>query len=51
LLIDNRSDTTLTFNLPMHVVQRNRLEAQDQISVSLRAEGIHMMPRNEEDGE
>jgi len=51
LLIDNRSDTTLTFNLPMHVVQRNRLEAQDQISVSLRAEGIHLMPRNEEDGE
>jgi molybdate transport system ATP-binding protein len=51
LMIDNRSDVTMTFNLPMHVVQRNQLKVRDKISVSLRAEGIHLMPPGVEDAE
>lgn len=43
LLIDGRDETPLTFNLPMHVVERNRLWAGDSVSVSLRGDGIHLM--------
>lgn len=44
LLIDNSDEAPMTFNLPMHVVERNRLKAGDMVSVSLRGEGIHLMP-------
>lgn len=44
LLPDNSMATTLTFNLPMHVVERNQLRSGDSVSVSLRGEGIHLMP-------
>lgn len=43
LLIDNSEETPLTFNLPMHVVERNQLRSGDTVSVSLRGEGIHLM--------
>ncbi len=44
LAIDNRDDMPMSFNLPLHVVERNRLNAGDDVSVSLRGEGIHLMP-------
>ena len=43
MLVDKRDDTPITFNLPIHVVQRNHLEEGDKISVSLQTDGIHMM--------
>ncbi len=50
LMVDDSSDATMTFNLPMHVVQRNQLKVRDNISVSLRTEGIHLMPPGVENG-
>jgi ABC-type sulfate transport system permease subunit len=44
LAIDNRDDMPMSFNLPLHVVERNRLNAGDNVCVSLRGEGIHLMP-------
>jgi len=48
LLVDNSNDTPMTFNLPLHVVERNRLRTGDNVSVSLRGEGIHLMPPDAE---
>lgn len=44
MLVSKRDDTPMTFNLPMHVVQRNHLDEGDTISVSLQTNGIYMMP-------
>lgn len=43
LVIDNSGEKSLSFNLPMHVVDRNRLRSGDVVSVSLRGEGVHLM--------
>jgi len=44
LLANNDRNGSLTFNVPTHVARRNSLMVGETISVSLRAEGIHLMP-------
>lgn len=38
------SGATLSFSVPTHVARRNRLQADEEVSLSLLAEGIHLMP-------
>ena len=44
LLTDDSEEAPMTFNLPMHVVERPPLQSGEKVSVSLRGEGIHLMP-------
>ena len=47
LHVDGRPELPLTFQVPRHVAERNRLAAGEQASVSLIAEAIHLMPAEE----
>ncbi|MBI2319190.1 MAG: ABC transporter ATP-binding protein [Betaproteobacteria bacterium] len=41
--VDGRSETTLAMNIPTHHARRNRLGPGEAVTVSLLAEGIHVM--------
>jgi molybdate transport system ATP-binding protein len=49
LLVNGVNNTPITFSLPMHVVQRNNLAPGEEISVTLKASGIHLMPAHSAD--
>ncbi len=42
--VNGDSDTSLGFSVPTHVAQRNRLSEGELVTVSLLADGIHLMP-------
>ncbi|MCX7962358.1 MAG: ABC transporter ATP-binding protein [Burkholderiales bacterium] len=44
LLVDSDAHAPIQFSVPTHVAQRNRLEEGGPATVSLLAEGIHLMP-------
>ena len=44
LLVDGRADCRLFFKLPTHVVRRKDVSAGQPATVSLLADGIHLMP-------
>lgn len=44
LKVDGREDLAITFQVPAHVADRNRLATGERASVSLLAEAIHLMP-------
>ncbi|MDW8468435.1 MAG: ABC transporter ATP-binding protein [Burkholderiales bacterium] len=44
LLVDSDPHAPIQFSVPTHVAQRNRLEEGGAATVSLLAEGIHLMP-------
>ncbi|MCT8971560.1 ABC transporter ATP-binding protein [Microbaculum marinisediminis] len=46
--IDGPEDLPLHFSVPAHVARRNSVDAGTAITVSLLAEGIHLMPRSED---
>jgi molybdate transport system ATP-binding protein len=43
-LVDGSEDAPLTFGLPVHVGERNRVERGEPATVSLLADAIHLMP-------
>lgn len=43
MLVEERPDVALSLTVPTHVARRNRLRRGERISVSLLAEGIHLM--------
>ena len=44
LNVDGTADRPLSFHVPRHVAERNRLAAGEKASVSLLADAIHIMP-------
>ena len=52
MMVGERTEDPLSFTVPVHVAQRNRLVAGESISVTLLAEGIHLMKpcRDRSDG-
>ncbi len=44
LEVEGRDDLAITFQVPAHVADRNRLGAGEHASVSLLAQAIHLMP-------
>ena len=44
MLPDDSDNRTLSFTLPLHVAERNRLGVDERIGVSLEAQGIHLVP-------
>jgi molybdate transport system ATP-binding protein len=44
LEVDGREDSAITFQVPAHVAERNRLGTGERASVSLLAQAIHLMP-------
>ena len=44
LLVDGSADWPLSFHVPRHVAERNRLAIGEKASVSLLADAIHIMP-------
>ncbi|MFT5502501.1 MAG: molybdate transport system ATP-binding protein [Gammaproteobacteria bacterium] len=47
MLPDGSEDQSLTFSLPLHVAERNRLDVNESIGVSLDSLGIHLMHRDQ----
>jgi molybdate transport system ATP-binding protein len=50
LAVEGREDLAITFQVPAHVADRNRLATGERASVSLLAQAIHLMPTPEETG-
>ncbi|HSS66746.1 MAG TPA: ABC transporter ATP-binding protein [Gammaproteobacteria bacterium] len=48
LNVEGRDDLAITFHVPAHVADRNRLAAGERASVSLLAQAIHLMPAPDE---
>lgn len=48
LEVDGRNDLAITFQVPAHVAERNRLGTGERASVSLLAQAIHLMPAPDE---
>jgi molybdate transport system ATP-binding protein len=48
LEVDGRNDLAITFQVPAHVAERNRLGSGERASVSLLAQAIHLMPAPDE---
>ncbi len=44
LRVDGAGNVNLSFQVPTHVAERNRLATGERVSVSLLAEAIHLMP-------
>jgi molybdate transport system ATP-binding protein len=47
MLPDGSQDQSLSFSLPLHVAERNRLEVNESIGVSLDKLGIHLMRKGQ----
>lgn len=50
LSVEGRDDLAITFQVPVHVADRNRLAAGERASVSLLAASVHLMPMSSETG-
>ncbi|MBI2310925.1 MAG: ABC transporter ATP-binding protein [Betaproteobacteria bacterium] len=47
ILVDGQAEHPLAMTVPTHVARRNQLGPGEQVTVSLLAEGIHLMPWDE----